>query len=131
MSYYCYMLFSTVNNRTYIGMTVDPNRRLRQHNGELVGGAKATSTHRPWSFYCIIKGFVTLHDALSFEWNFKHPDRKKRIPTKYKGINGRINGILHVLKLRNYEHPLTVYICDPEKITEIISNITFSDINQI
>lgn len=33
----------------YCGMTTDVARRLRQHNGELKGGAKYTKTRRPVS----------------------------------------------------------------------------------
>ena len=39
--HYCYFLQS--KNRTYNGYTVDLHRRLRQHNGELAGGAKVTT----------------------------------------------------------------------------------------
>ena len=35
---YCYMLY-TDKNQTYIGATIDPDRRLRQHNKEISGGA--------------------------------------------------------------------------------------------
>ena len=31
----------------YVGCTTDPSRRLRQHNGDLVGGSKWTAKHRP------------------------------------------------------------------------------------
>jgi predicted GIY-YIG superfamily endonuclease len=57
---------------TYIGATLDGDRRLRQHNGELVGGAKATSK-RPSGWYrvCHISGFPTWNAALSFEWHWK------------------------------------------------------------
>jgi len=33
----------TEEGQTYIGATVDPDRRLRQHNKEITGGARATA----------------------------------------------------------------------------------------
>lgn len=62
---------------TYVGATVDRDRRLRQHNGELVGGARATS-RRPGGWYrvCCIAGFADNHEALRFEWRWKHVARK-------------------------------------------------------
>lgn len=49
--YACYLLKSTStprSNRTYVGSTPDPPRRIRQHNGELTQGALKTSRFRPW-----------------------------------------------------------------------------------
>jgi len=40
--YLVYLLVNSSNNCTYIGCTNNSIRRLRQHNGELVGGAKYT-----------------------------------------------------------------------------------------
>lgn len=35
--------------RTYVGITVDLERRVEQHNGEQPGGAKSTRAGRPWA----------------------------------------------------------------------------------
>ena len=34
----------------YVGCTTDIQRRVRQHNGEIPGGAKFTRGSRPWVF---------------------------------------------------------------------------------
>lgn len=39
-NWYLYMV-QTNNGLLYTGISTDPQRRLRQHSGELVGGAKA------------------------------------------------------------------------------------------
>ncbi|KAL5719932.1 hypothetical protein ACHQM5_012654 [Ranunculus cassubicifolius] len=44
-----YLIISTNNPiKTYVGVTTDFSRRLKQHNGELKGGAKASRSGRPW-----------------------------------------------------------------------------------
>lgn len=78
--WYCYCLVSS-GGATYIGATVDVDRRLRQHRGEIVGGARATrakvAAGETWRRHCYVGPF-TKHDALSFEWHWKHVSKKQR-----------------------------------------------------
>lgn len=102
MTFYCYILYNTDNkykNHTYCGYTVNPKRRLRQHNGEIKGGAKATRNKGKWDFLFVISGFCTSNNALSCEWRLKHPDNKQRKNKKYNGTEGRILSINEILNL--------------------------------
>jgi structure-specific endonuclease subunit SLX1 len=69
------MLVSTDFRKTYVGATIDPNRRLRQHNGEIVGGARATKG-RHWKRHFLICGFDGEKPALRFEWRWKYLTRQ-------------------------------------------------------
>jgi predicted GIY-YIG superfamily endonuclease len=58
---------------SYIGVTNDMKRRLRQHNGELRGGARYTTAMKkvagvPWNIAFLVTGFPTRSDALKLEW---------------------------------------------------------------
>jgi len=68
-------LFYIIHNKgyTYAGVSPDPVRRLRKHNGEISGGAKYTLSKGPgWEHICLISGFQTKIQALQFEWASKH-----------------------------------------------------------
>lgn len=73
----CYLIESQVN--TYVGTTNNLKKRLRQHNGEIKGGAKATRGKGPYSYVCVIHGFETLSQALKFEYRVKHTRGKNRV----------------------------------------------------
>lgn len=73
MSCYC---LQNETGKTYIGFTVDVDRRLRQHNREITGGARATAGSTDWKRTCFVHGFPTHRDALQFEWKWKHLSRK-------------------------------------------------------
>ena len=78
MAWYVYLL-STVNEptRTYVGATIDVNRRLQQHNGILSGGARATSrVPGGWYRVCYVKGHESKREALRFEWWWKRRSAK-------------------------------------------------------
>lgn len=79
---YVYLLVSS-NNATYVGATVDLERRLRQHNKEIKGGAHATSAKvlkgETWTRACHVSGFPDWPAALQFEWRWKQISRKLSI----------------------------------------------------
>jgi predicted GIY-YIG superfamily endonuclease len=96
----CYLLKSTnenYKNHTYNGKTNDIQRRLRQHNGELVGGAIKTSKMRPNEIYCVIEGFISNIEVQQAEWRIKHPTKKKKRPYKYQGPMGRLSSLNEIL----------------------------------
>lgn len=90
MSFFCYLLYSHDRTRTYIGATTDPNRRLRQHNRECTGGAKATKG-RVWKRAFYISGFPDWTACLQFEWAWKYHSRRLRT------LNGRVEGVCRLL----------------------------------
>jgi predicted GIY-YIG superfamily endonuclease len=82
--FHCYLLQSMDpkhKNKTYIGYTTQPHRRIRQHNGILKGsGANKTKrSGRPWDFVIVIYGFVDARTALQFEWAWQHPGQAKSV----------------------------------------------------
>ena len=60
---------------TYVGCTNDPVRRLKQHNGFLVGGGKYTAKHRPWEMCALFSPYLNRSEALKAEWALKHGKR--------------------------------------------------------
>ncbi len=75
MSYFCYMLYAPDCGRTYICITTDVQRRLRQHNGEISGGSKyTTSTSKQWESVIIVSGFWDRGEAMVFEHQAKRDE---------------------------------------------------------
>lgn len=70
---YCYLLSS--GGKSYVGATVNLDKRLKQHNGELSGGAKYTKGN-VWKRLCYISGFKSWNLCLKFEWRWKRMSKK-------------------------------------------------------
>lgn len=135
MPHFCYALRCDIGGnvrvRSYVGYTVDPIRRLRQHNGEIKGGAKRTtravrngvaqrgeaadgvaSPLPAWRFVFVIQVDESAarswcpHTALSLEWHLKGLRRKWR-GTRDKGgasssVARRIELLKHALSLPKF-----------------------------
>ena len=75
---YVYFIKSS-NGSTYIGATVNLEKRLRQHNKIIKGGAKATSIKvdqgEEWKYHCYVENFPNYNEALKFEWRWKQISR--------------------------------------------------------
>ncbi|KAJ2901943.1 uncharacterized protein MKZ38_001244 [Zalerion maritima] len=81
--YSVYILRSSVRHASlYIGSTPHPPRRLKQHNGEVQGGANRTSRAnlRPWEMVTLVTGFPSMVAALQFEWALNNPHVTTHIP---------------------------------------------------
>lgn len=69
-------VFYIIRNKraTYAGVTTNPERRLRAHNGYIAGGAKYTRRRVKggWSYVLWVSGFTNQTQALQFEWAVKH-----------------------------------------------------------
>jgi putative endonuclease len=98
-NYIVYLIFNTSSNKTYIGMTNNPERRIRQHNGDLVGGARYTTANKgegEWQYY----GYIDNLDkrmALSIEKKIQIKSRKM----KGSPLERRIKAIDSILE--NYD----------------------------
>mmetsp|Transcript_18154 Transcript_18154/g.28431 ORF Transcript_18154/g.28431 Transcript_18154/m.28431 type:complete len:290 (-) Transcript_18154:14-883(-) len=86
----CYLLTSehpNFKNHTYVGFTVHPPRRLRQHNREIAQGALQTEKKRPWRMVVFVSGFPNQKCALQFEWAWQNPLKSKRCGPKFLKTN--------------------------------------------
>ena len=99
---YCvYLLVNNKNNCTYIGSTNNLTRRLRQHNGEIVGGAKYTTLKRDggaWYYYGYVM-HLNKSMALSIEKKIQ-----KRI-RKTKGTSPLMRRLNCIEQLLRTEYP--------------------------
>ena len=123
----CYLVGSrnpAMKGRSYVGFTVNPARRIRQHNGVLASGARYTRRLRPCEMILVVHGFPSKVQALQFEWAWQKPrlsravretaarlgvsDRSSSLPNKVR----LVCAMLHVSPWRHL--PLTVHFLSAE-----------------
>lgn len=123
--WWVYCLSNT--KKSYVGKTNSLKRRLRQHRGEIAGGARYTKIHndpqRPWR-YAFMVSVPTESDALKIEYALhkgKGRARGSGIPCQR-----RLNGLLRLIETTPSATksatpwselvPLTI-VCNSEEIT--------------
>jgi structure-specific endonuclease subunit SLX1 len=77
--WWVYVLWSDTLGRTYVGTTTDIGRRMRQHNGELWGGARATRAGRPWRLGAANGPYPDRSEATRAELALKHKRGRARL----------------------------------------------------
>lgn len=101
MSYVYLLLATPLRQATYVGATVDLDRRLRQHNKEIKGGATATSIRvakgDTWIRAAHVEGFPDWQAALQFEWRWKQLSRK--LPANMDPLTRRMKALKQLLEL--------------------------------
>jgi structure-specific endonuclease subunit SLX1 len=130
---FVYLLTST-NGNTYVGATVDLERRLRQHNKEIKGGAHATgikvSQGETWVRAAHVAGFPDWQAALQFEWRWKQLSRK--LPLKMNPLERRIKALKELLNLERSTSKAIAYTewpTPPEVCCEIDEAKTLFETN--
>ena len=103
---FVYFIEST-NGATYIGATVNLDKRIRQHNKELKGGATATSIKvtqgEIWSYVCYVENFPSWNEALKFEWRWKQLSRQ--IQKKQPNLKPKEKRLLALDQLLKLDKP--------------------------
>lgn len=92
---YCLLLKhakeASVAHKSYVGITNNFLKRLRQHNREITGGARYTGMYRKisnarWKPLYIIKGFRSRRFALQFEYRLH---KRETVPASFLNSCGR------------------------------------------
>lgn len=96
----CYLLGSVADGgrNTYVGVTTNMARRLRQHNREIRGGARATGRCPRWAVMCWVEGFRNRSEVQQFE------TRVKQYRRRCGGQGGAIRGVQSMLCMLRLEH---------------------------
>lgn len=100
-------------------------RRLRQHNEEIKGGARAThGKGGAWEICAMLSGFPDHINALSCEWRMKCPSgRPGKRERKYQGVKGRVSSLNDILPLERWTGKCVVNNADFTMKLHILSDV--------
>ena len=135
--WYCYILRNKLEqfkHNTYNGSTNNPMRRLRQHNEEIKGGARAThGKGGAWEICAMLSGFPDHINALSCEWRMKCPSGKPgKRESKYQRVQGRISSLNEILPLDRWTGKCVVNNQDCRLKLHILQDVVkFLDLNKV
>ena len=126
--WYCYIFRNKLEqfkHNTYNGSTNNPMRRLRQHNEEIKGGAKAThGKGGAWEICAMLSGFPDHINALSCEWRMKCPSgRPGKREAKYQRVQGRVSSLNEILSLERWTGKCIVDNCDFKFKLHILTDV--------
>ena len=128
IQWFVYVLTSPMSTIPYIGKSNNLERRLRQHNGQLVGGARRTRRALyggagNWTRELHITGFPDERAALQFEWRLQYERRKGHTGKTVSPLIKAVCALHHVLVLQRptrsalafseYSEPLMIH-CETE-----------------
>ena len=83
MNYYVYAIISHKDNRMYVGMSHDPERRLHEHNS---GRVFSTKGFRPWVLVFFEDCGADRVRARQREKYWKSGSGKEKLKSKYSGV---------------------------------------------
>lgn len=85
-----YLLYHAASKRTYLGVTTDIARRLRQHRGEITGGARFTARiqksfpHGEWKLVATLSPFPNRSEVTRWE---------RLLKLKVVGLSARLSAM--------------------------------------
>lgn len=104
-----YVYLITDGRRTYVGSTTNIQRRLRQHNGEIVGGARATrKSAGKWKVVAYLQGFTNRSEACRWEALVKKRARGKE--KRFEAMYGISVGRCPIGRVE-YKVPNSIILC--------------------
>lgn len=114
----CYLIYNN-SSRTYIGYTNNFKKRICQHNGEISGGAKYTTSNKGvngWTPIILVTGIEDKRLALSLEWRMKKRRNKLGKLKPSFGLESRVRNIFEILD----EDVITSNSLKPSSIENIV-----------